>query len=175
MPSCRGSAQVRRAGELVLRSSAPQSGTVIALLRHLWSEGCDFVPEPVDGGFAPDGREQLRFTWDLVNVVWLNAQLHDDDVAELHGLPPRHERARGAGLVLDGYELPAAERAGFVDCMIEFAVRSARDEAIVCGVTPTTVSPGDDGFPTLWAITWRARAAAWMLDHRAEPERIIER
>ncbi|HEX4868763.1 MAG TPA: phosphotransferase, partial [Acidimicrobiales bacterium] len=245
----------------VLRSPAPQSSTVIALLRHLRSEGCDFVPEPVDGGFAPDGRERLGFIegetaqgvqwddeslwrigtmlrqvhdasasfapsqpvwrdmflrtlpggrrviahgdlgpwnilardgepvafidwddagpaghmWDLVNVVWLNAQLHDDDVAELHGLPPRHERARGARLVLDGYELPAAERAGFVDCMIEFAVRSARDEAIVCGVTPTTVSPGDDGFPTLWAITWRARAAAWMYDHRVELERIIER
>jgi len=234
---------------------------VIALLQHLRNEGCDFVPDPVDGGFAADGREQLRFiegdtardlqwsdgslwrigsmlrqvhdasttfvpgrqpvwrdmflralpggrrviahgdlgpwnilardgepvafidwddagpaghVWDLVNVVWLNAQLHDDDVAELDGLPAWRERARRARLVLDGYELPAAERAGFVDRMIEFAVRSARDEAIVCGVTPTTVSPGDDGFPTLWAITWRVRAAAWMYDHRADLAKILE-
>lgn len=112
--------------------------------------------------------------WDLTTVVWLNAQLHDDDVAEMNGLPPLPERARRARLVLDGYKLAAPERSGFVDRMIEFAVQSARDEAIVCKVKPTTPSPGDDGFPTLWAITWRVRAAAWMYDNRTELVRAID-
>lgn len=252
--------QVSRAGDVVLRSPAAQSATVIAFLKHLRDEGCLFVPEPVGSGFAPDGREQLYFVegettegtgwddealdrigamlrqahdasvsfvpdrpaawrdtffrtlpggrqviahgdlgpwniiardsapvafidwddagpaghvWDLANVVWLHAQLHDDDVAERNDLPPLTERARRARLILDGYGLPSAERSGFVDHMIEFAVQSARDEAIVCKVTPETHSPGDDGFPTLWAITWRVRAAAWMYDHRTELARSI--
>jgi hypothetical protein len=233
----------------------------MALLAHLREEGCEFVPEPVDGGFAPDGREQLRYiegvtakdtqwtdealfqigamlrrahdasvgfvpdrpalwrdtfmralpaerrvighgdlgpwniltrggdpiafidwddagpaghVWDLANVVWLNAQLHDDDVAAVHGLPPVRERAHRARLVVDGYGLSTAERRGFVERLIEFAIRSARDEAIVGNVTPATASPGDDGFPTLWAITWRVRAAAWMLDHKGELQEAIE-
>ena len=28
------------------------------------------------------------------------------------------------------------------------------------------MSPAPDGFPILWGIAWRARSAAWMLDHR---------
>ena len=47
------------------------------------------------------------------------------------------------------------------------AVRSARDEAIQAAVTPETTSPDLRGFPTLWAVAWRARAAAWILDHCA--------
>ena len=252
--------EVSRLGD-VLRSPGPQSRTVISWLRHLRNEGCDFVPEPIEGGFAVDGREQLRFipgdtmhgkqwseealwrigcmlrqvhdasatfapteppqwresflrslrggrpviahgdlgpwnilardgepvgfidwddagpagdVWELANVVWLNAQLHDDDVAEDQGLGSLQDRAQRARLLLDGYELPAAERRGFVTCIIELAVRSARDEAIVCGVTRTTPSPAPNGFPTLWAITWRVRAAAWMYDNRSELEGVIE-
>jgi len=246
-----------RVGDVVLRRSGPQSDAVIAWLHHLHSRGVDFVPLPVDGGFAADGREQLRFIegesihprpwsddaawtigrmlrqvhdasntfelparaqwqpsslrglpggrqvighrdlgpwnilarngepvafidwddagpmghiWDLVNVVWLNVQLHDDDVAELNGLPPLHDRARQARVLLDGYRLAARDRARLVERMIEWAVRTAREEAIVCDVTPDTQSPAENGFPTLWAITWRVRAAAWMYDHRHELE-----
>jgi hypothetical protein len=126
-------------------------------------------PWPSSTGTTPVGH-----LWDLANVVWLNAQLHDDDIAERHGLPPPQERARRARLVLDGYQLEPRERSEFVDRMIELAVRSARDEAILYGVTPTTTSPAPDGFPTLWAITWRVRAAAWMTDRRTELERHIE-
>jgi hypothetical protein len=57
--------------------------------------------------------------------------------------------------------------------MIEWAVRTAREEAIVCGVSPESPSPADDGFPTLWAITWRVRAAAWMHDHRNDLETVM--
>lgn len=51
--------------------------------------------------------------------------------------------------------------------------RSARDEAIVHQVAPPSPSPATDGFPLLWAITWRTRAAAWMLDHRRELETAV--
>lgn len=104
--------------------------------------------------------------WELAEVAWLNAQLHDDDVAELNGLAPPEDRARQLRLVLDGYGLDRADRVGFVDRMIEFAVRSARDEAVGYRVGPDSASPADDGFPVLWGVTWRTRAAAWMFDHR---------
>ena len=70
--------------------------------------------------------------------------------------------------LLDGYGLERSARPGLVDRMIEFAIRSAREEAVAAGVTPDTPSPTEDGFPLLWAMTWRTRAAAWMLDHRSQ-------
>lgn len=244
---------VRKVGDVVLRSAKPQSGTVIALLAHLSEAGFGAAPCPVGGGFAADGREQLTFIdgvspqpkpwsdeavwhvghllrrlhqttasfvppadvvwrpwfartlpghspvighgdlgpwnilarngmpvafidwdnagpvdalWELAQVGWLNAQLHDDDVGDLNDLPSVDDRARQLGLVLDGYELTKWDRVGFVDKLIEFAIRSAREEAAGYGVGPDTVSPAADGFPLLWGVTWRARAAAWMLDHR---------
>jgi hypothetical protein len=249
-------------GNVVLRRSGPQSGTVLNLLRHMRASGVYFVPEPIGSGFAADGREQLTFidgesvhprawsddavweigamlrtvhdstsafnpgaepawrgsfarslaggrsvyghgdlgpwnilardgapvaiidwddagpighVWDLANMVWLNAHLHDDDVVALHGLPSATDRVRQARLILDGYRLAAGDRIGFVARMIEFAVRSAREEAVVCDVGPTTHSPAENGFPILWAVTWRVRAAAWMLDHRTELEAALER
>lgn len=252
--------EVQRVGQVVLRSPGPQSATVMRLLGHLADCGFDAAPRPVDGGFAPDGREQLSFepgtspqplawsdeaafeigvllrslhdatstfartpddhwapwfgralagsspvighgdlgpwnilaiegrpstiidwdtagpidaVWELAQVAWLNAQLHDDDVAERTGLPPAAVRIRQCASILDGYELAAADRAGFVDKMIEFAVRSARDEAIQHDVRESTPSPAPDGFPILWGVTWRARSACWMLDQRTELERAI--
>lgn len=107
-----------------------------------------------------DSAGPVDAQWELAEVVWLNAQLHDDDVADLNDLPSRTARIRQAALILDGYELPADQRAGFVDKMIEFAIRSARDEAMTHRVTPDTPSPAANGFPTLWAVAWRTRAAA---------------
>jgi hypothetical protein len=106
--------------------------------------------------------------WELAQVAWLNAHLYDDDVATRIGLAPVSDRARQLALVVDGYGLEPTARAGLVDKMIEFAIRSAREEAVDRAVGPDTASPADDGFPLLWAITWRARAAAWLLDHRVE-------
>lgn len=251
---------VRRSGDVVLRSSGPQSGSVIALLHHLRAEGFDAAPRPIDGGFAPDGREQLAFiegqsphplawsdeaawrigdllrrlhtateyfvppadacwqpwfarrlpgdrpvighgdlgpwnvlavdgapvafidwdnagpvdaVWELAQVAWLNAQLHDDDVADLNDLADAAARARKCAAVLDGYRLERAARVGFVEKMIEFAIRSARDEALQHRVGPETPSPSPDGFPVLWGVTWRARAAAWMLDHRQKLDDVV--
>ncbi len=54
-----------------------------------------------------------------------------------------------------------------MDRLIEVAVTAARAEAVSAGVTPESADAVDpDGYPVLWAITWRARSAAWMLRHR---------
>lgn len=120
-----------------------------------------------------DTAGPLDAIWELAQVVWLNAQLHDDDVAELNELPGIEERLLHAAAILDGYELASDMRIGFVDKMIEFAIRSARDEAVTHAVAPETPSPAADGFPILWGVTWRARAASWMLDHRIAIERAL--
>jgi thiamine kinase-like enzyme len=113
-----------------------------------------------------DNAGPVDACWELAQIVWLNAQLHDDDVAAMNELPTLAQRANQARLILDGYGLERSDRVGFVDRMIEFAIRSTREEAINYNVVESSTSPGNDGFPVLWAVTWRARAAAWMLDHR---------
>jgi len=98
---------------------------------------------------------------DLAQACWLNAQLHDDDVAEAQGLAALEVRARHLRWIVEGYELPKAQRIGFVDKMIEFAVQDAASEAIEAGVTPDTAEA-----TALWGVAWRVRSAAWMLRHR---------
>ena len=122
-----------------------------------------------------DNAGPVDALWELAQVVWLNAHLHDDDVADLNQLGSPSDRARQAAVLLDGYGLARADRVGFVDRMIEFAIRAARDEAVSSQVGPETPSPSPNGFPLLWAVTWRARSAAWMLDHRAVLQTTIER
>jgi Phosphotransferase enzyme family len=112
--------------------------------------------------------------WDLAQAAWLNAQLHDDDVAGRLGLPDLAARGRQLRLMLDGYGLPAGQRGSFVDKMITMAVHSARAEAAEAGVTPqTTTGVTGTGYPFAWAITWRVRSASWMLTHRAFLQRAI--
>jgi hypothetical protein len=111
--------------------------------------------------------------WDLAHTAWLNAQLHDDDVAERNNLGTTAERASQLRLILDGYGLPRARRVGFVDVMIEFAIHSARDEAVQGHLDPESAAVDESGYPILWAVTWRARSASWMLRHRALLERAI--
>ncbi len=114
--------------------------------------------------------------WELAQVAWLNAHLHDDDVAERVGLPAASVRARQLALIADGYEMPRRQRADLVDMMIEFAVHSATADAVEYGVEPDTTSgAGDDGFPFVWGITWRVRSASWMLRHRTLLERAVMR
>jgi len=43
-----------------------------------------------------DDAGPMGHIWDVVNVVWLNVQLHDYDVAALHGLGSLQQRARQA-------------------------------------------------------------------------------
>jgi hypothetical protein len=110
---------------------------------------------------------------ELAHVAWLNAQLHDDDVGALNNLASPEDRVRQLGLIVDAYGLEGSERDGFVDVMIELALRSARQEAVDADVGPDSSSPGEDGFPLLWAVTWRTRAAVWMLDHRSLLQRAL--
>lgn len=77
--------------------------------------------------------------------------------------------------MVDGYRLARTDRRRIGDHLIELAVRSARDEATQAHVAPETASPNARGFPTLWAVAWRARAAAWMLDHRTLLQQALDR
>ncbi len=106
---------------------------------------------------------------EVVSAGWWNAQLHDDDIAERHGLPDAASRARQLRLFLDGYGVPAAAREGFVTRMIEIAVRDCADEAVRARITP------DTGDPTaLWSLAWRARSAGWTVRHRRLLERAVQ-
>ena len=110
-------------------------------------------------------------TYELAQVAWLNAQLHDDDLAERLGLPSAAARAKQVGLILDGYRASNQDRASLVDKMVEHAVHNARDEAVQRGITEASTSAvTDDGFPVLWSITWKIQSASWMLRNR----RVIE-
>jgi hypothetical protein len=111
--------------------------------------------------------------WELAHVTWQNAQLYDDDVRSINNLPDAAGRSRQSKLILDGYGLDREARRDFVDRMIQLAIRSAREEAIEHHVTADTVSPSPDGYPILWAVTWRTRSAAWMLDHREMLQKTI--
>ncbi|GAA3343737.1 phosphotransferase [Amorphoplanes nipponensis] len=105
--------------------------------------------------------------WELAAATWLNAQLHDDDIAALHGLPDAATRARQARAIVDGYGLARAQRASFPERLLDVAVHSARAEALAHGVTAqSTAAVAADGYPVLWGITWRARSASWIARHR---------
>jgi hypothetical protein len=127
---------------------------------------------------ARDGRPCGFVNWELAGPVdrldevaatalW-NAYLRDDDIAQRYDLPDVTVRARQAGLFLDGYELASRDRETMVTRMIEFAIRDCAAEAVMAGITPESVDP-----EPLWALAWRARAAAWMIRHRAVLERHV--
>jgi Phosphotransferase enzyme family len=121
-----------------------------------------------------DSAGPLDPLWELAHVMWQNAQLYDDDVRDLNDLPSAEARARQARLIADGYGLDRSARIDVVDRMIQLAIRSAREEAVRYGVASDSVSPAPDGYPILWAVTWRARSAAWMLDHREILEKAMD-
>ncbi len=104
--------------------------------------------------------------WDLAQTAWLNVQLHDDDVAELQGLSSVRDRARQLRLFVDAYGLSLTERDGLVGCMAEYAIHSAREEAVEHGVNQASSRAVEEtGYPIMWAIAWRARSASWILRH----------
>ncbi|MGB8646735.1 MAG: phosphotransferase [Anaerolineae bacterium] len=102
---------------------------------------------------------------DLAQACWLNVKLHDDIVAEREGLPSLTDRARQLRALVDAYGLSAKQRRGFVDRIVEFVVHAAANEADEAGVTPDTTS-GGTAPELVWALAWRARAAAWVYRHR---------
>ncbi|MBB4741985.1 hypothetical protein BJY16_005444 [Actinoplanes octamycinicus] len=134
----------------------------------------------VGAGGRPDALIDWEFAgpvdrlWELAQTVWLNAQLVDDDVAEMQGLPDAHARARQARAIVDGYGLARAERDDLVDRLADVAIHSARHEAVAEGVTiDSTAAVGGNGYPILWGIAWRARSASWIARHRTLIRRVM--
>ncbi len=98
---------------------------------------------------------------EVAHAAWLNAQLHDDDVAQRNGLPSAERRAAQLRLFSDGYDLSDGDRAGLVQRIIETAIVSCANEAVQGAIAPDSTDPR-----WLWALAWRARSAAWVLAHR---------
>jgi hypothetical protein len=102
---------------------------------------------------------------ELAQACWLNAQLFDDDTAERMNLGSAMTRARQVRYLLDGYGFSKAQRDGFFDKLLTFAVYDAAEQAKEARVTPETKDP-----ESLWAIAWRTRSASWMLRNRSALE-----
>ena len=136
---------------------------------------CDVAPWNI---VARDGRPIALIDWEhsgpvdplveLAQACWLNAKLHDDIVAEQDGLPPLDERAKQLRAIVDAYGLSARQRRGFFDKIIEFVVHDTAEQADEAEVAPDTIELkiSELGFSPLWALAWRARAAAWLLRNR---------
>lgn len=105
---------------------------------------------------------------ELAQACWLNARLFDDVVAAREGLAAPDARARQVRLLLDGYGLARAERAGFVDQMVAYAIHDAADQ-----VYEGSAAWEQREAVRVWGITWRTRSAAWMLRHRHTLERAL--
>lgn len=126
---------------------------------------------------GPDASPAALIDWDLAGpihrltevayAVWLNAQLHDDDIASMQGLPAATGRVRQARSIVEGYELDRAQRGCLVDRMIDVALAGVRADAVEHGITPdSTDAVSSSGYPVLWSVTWRARSAGWMFRNR---------
>lgn len=135
---------------------------------------CDTGPWNIVGrGGWPEAFIDWEFagpvarSWELAETIWLNAQLHDDDIAERHGLPDAVGRARQVRAVLDGYGVSRTDRPMVVDRLAEVAIHGARADAVAAEVMPeSTAAVDDEGYPVLWSIAWRARSASWIVRHR---------
>jgi len=137
---------------------------------------CDMAPWNI---VARDGMPIALIDWEfagpvdplveLAQACWLNAKLHDDIVAEREGLPSLAERARQLRAIVDAYGLSAGQRRGFFDRIIEYVVSDTAGQADDAAVTPEMTHHPE----ALWAMAWRARAAAWMLRNRRSLERAL--
>jgi len=105
---------------------------------------------------------------ELAQACWLNALLFDDDLAEKLGLASVEARGKQIRMLLDGYELSASRRIGFVGLVRDFAILNAANEIIEGNVTAesTDLTP-------LWAVAWRTRSAAWLVKHHDILERVL--
>jgi thiamine kinase-like enzyme len=104
---------------------------------------------------------------EIAMVAWNNAQLYDDDVAALVGLPDAATRMRQIRLFTDAYGLPAPERHQLAYRIIEFAAQSAANDVVEQQITPQTDYVP---VPGIWGIAWRTRSVAWLTRNRRELE-----
>jgi hypothetical protein len=102
---------------------------------------------------------------EVAQVGWLNAQLHDDDIAERNQLPSAEARAHQLRRFVDAYGLTRAERSQVVTRMVDHAVRDAGNELTLAGGLKMAKAPVDPSDPG-WAVAWRIRSAAWLVAHR---------
>jgi hypothetical protein len=103
---------------------------------------------------------------EVAEAARLHCQLHGEDVAHLQDLPTTEARARQLRLFVDAYGLAPDDRVGFVDRMIEAAVRGYANDTDEAGITPDFVGP----HPMVWGMAWQARGARWLLENRAQLE-----
>lgn len=106
---------------------------------------------------------------ELAQACWLNALLFDDNLAEKLGLASAEARGKQVRMLLDGYQLPAALRIGFIGRIRDFAVLNAANEIIESECSEEMIEARD----LLDALTWRARSAAWLVRHHDTLDRIV--
>ncbi|MGK9168449.1 phosphotransferase [Inquilinus limosus] len=138
---------------------------------------CDAAPWNI---VSRDGRPMALIDWEAAGPVdrlteiamaaWNNAQLYDDDVAEMNGLPEAGHRMRQVRIFADAYGLPAHDRRRLGDRIIEFAARSAANEVIEQRITPET-----EHAPRVWGIAWQTRSVAWLIRNRDALEAALSR
>lgn len=125
---------------------------------------------------ARDGRPVGFIDWEFAGPVdrldevaqaaWLNAQLHDDDIAARNALPSADDRAELLRRFVDGYGLDEpADRRRLVTRMVDHAVRDAGNALSDEGGLKMAKAPTDPDDPG-WAVAWRIRSAAWLVAHR---------
>ncbi len=106
---------------------------------------------------------------ELAMVIWNNAQLYDDDVAALNGLPDAATRIRQVRVFADAYELSRVNRRKLTDQIIAFAAQSAANEVIEQQIAPNT-----EHAPRVWGIAWQTRSVAWLIRHRSRLEAMLD-
>ncbi len=129
---------------------------------------CDIAPWNI---VSRNGRPFALIDWEVAGPVnrltevamaaWTNAQLYDDDVAEMNGLPDAAARMRQVRLLADAYGLAAADRHQLAYRIIEFAAHSTANEATEQQITPQT-----EYAPRVWGIAWQARSVGWLIGNR---------
>jgi hypothetical protein len=106
---------------------------------------------------------------ELAQLCWLNGYLHHDGIEDLAPLAERLQHFRA---IVDGYKLPTSMRSGFIDLMIEVAVRSAADDA-----DQATIRKGSRSVEApdelVWALAWQIRDAVWLMENKAELDKAL--
>jgi phosphotransferase family enzyme len=137
---------------------------------------CDIAPWNV---VSRNGLPVALIDWEVAGPVdrltevamaaWANAQLYDDDVAEMNGLADAASRIRQVRIFADAYGLPAETRRRLAYRIIEFAAQSAANEAVEQQIGPQT-----EHAPRVWGIAWQTRSVAWLIRNRAILEAALE-
>lgn len=84
------------------------------------------------------------------------------------GLGSMEARGRQVRMLLDGYELPSADRVGFMALVRDFAVLNAANE-----ISSNLALQETDPKSLLEAVIWRSRSAGWLVKHHDALDRIV--